>query len=221
MGSIFYPAIGAILGACAFLVCRLAERGFEKKRELKISTSRTEDTAVFAAGIILGMLIMLVNSSSGQHLTAFYGFVLLCFAEIVSIMDMKYRIVPNEMIVALLAVKTAFLILLLTGRNVGPGAGIGSSLAGLAAGFVIFLLPSFFGKKVGAGDIKLAAAAGFCLGFNGLLAAVVFMGIIVLAYALLKPRIPVMAAIKETIPMGPFLSLGMMAAFILYCRGYI
>ena len=64
-------------------------------------------------------------------------------------------------------------------------------------------------KSVGAGDIKLAAAVGFCLGIMNLLVAIVIMGICVLVYTLVQNKLAISAMLQSMIPMGPFIALAM------------
>ncbi|MEZ4627541.1 MAG: prepilin peptidase [Eubacteriales bacterium] len=61
--------------------------------------------------------------------------------------------------------------------------------AGLVVCFVIFFLPSLFGKQVGAGDVKLAAAMGFALP-DWQLVRDQCMGALVLLYTMLDTRLP-------------------------------
>ena len=91
---------------------------------------------------------------------------------------------------------------------------IWQSLLGLAVCFVIFFLPSLFGKAVGAGDVKLASAMGFALGLVGSLYAVVCMGALVLLYALIDSRVPLPQRLKTMIPMGPFLALALIVVLL-------
>jgi len=81
--------------------------------------------------------------------------------------------------------------------------------------FVIFFLPSLFGKQVGAGDVKLAAAMGFALGLTGSLYAIACMGALVLLYTFLDNRLPLAERLKSMIPMGPFLALGLVVVSII------
>ena len=212
MGNILSAVMGAVIGAGCFKLSGIIEKILSEKRSLSTEGTKVLYGASLLVSVLCGACLMSVKPSFAG---ACYGFLLLIPALTAAVMDIKHRIIPNEIILALLAVKAVFMILSLIGVKGAPEFSIISSLIGLAACFVIFLFPSFLGKNVGAGDIKLAAAIGFCLGFKGSLTAIVFMGLLVLLYAVLKPRIPFMAVIKKTIPMGPFLSLGMMAVCIL------
>ena len=67
------------------------------------------------------------------------------------------------------------------------------------------MLPALMSRQVGAGDIKLAAAIGLCLGLNDSLLCIVLMGVIVIVYVLAQQSMPLLNMIREMIPLGPFL----------------
>ena len=218
MAFVVSALFGAVLGYCSSRAGSYIERKLSEKRGLSAENSPFSNKVITAVSLLFGICIML---SGPTAINALYALILLTIAETAAVMDIKHRIIPNEVILALLIVKSVILVHSVFGVPAEPAAGLLSSLGGFAACFVIFLLPSFFGKTVGAGDIKFAAAAGFCLGIRGALLAVVFMGLIVLLYALLKPRVPFMAVLRKTVPMGPFLALGMMTVCILLQNGMI
>jgi prepilin peptidase CpaA len=87
--------------------------------------------------------------------------VLLGYAVVV---DVKQRRVPNSLCMALIAVGLAY-------QTVGSGInGLASGAGGMAVGFLI-LFPLYVLKGMGAGDVKLLAAACSFLGPPGALAA--------------------------------------------------
>ena len=62
---------------------------------------------------------------------------------------------------------------------------------------------------------KLAAAMGFLLGFGNALLAIVVMGVLMLGYSMAQRKMPLLTFLKTDIPMGPFISAGMMFAWML------
>ena len=75
-----------------------------------------------------------------------------------------------------------------------------------------------FVGSLGGGDVKLMAAGGFFLGVRGILLAAVlgfFCAGLYGAGLLLCHR----AGRKSTFPLGPFLCLGMLGAFVILCAG--
>ena len=146
---------------------------------------------------------------AGFTLRGAYLVLLLLVAACAFYIDARSRIIPNELVLAILVLAAAFG---LTGQIPFQ---IGSSLLGLAACFVLFFLPSVFGRSIGAGDVKLAAAMGFALGLTGSLYAIVGMGVLVLGYVLVSSNLRFSERLKQTIPMGPFLTVALVAVSVL------
>lgn len=212
MEYLIRSAVGVLLGILCRIPCDRLERYLTEKRGLPYERNRKADTVVFVFMELLGAWILCENPTIWG---AVYAFCLMGLAEVTAMMDLRHRIIPNGLVLALLGLRLAFGIPALLGAADFPAFRPGASLLGLAVGLVVFSLPGLFGKKVGAGDIKLAAAMGFCLGWQGALAAIVLMGLFVLGYSVLQRSMPVLRMLKSTIPMGPFLSAGMIVVFLL------
>ena len=88
------------------------------------------------------------------------------------------------------------------------------ALLGMLACFLVFSFPGILGKNVGAGDVKLAAAMGFLLGTYSSLLGIVIMGVMILGFSFMQNKMPVLQFVKTNIPMGPFITVGMMVAFV-------
>ena len=134
-----------------------------------------------------------------------------------TITDWLCRIIPNPTVLAIFALK--FLLISADLLNI-PGAvpfSPLSSLGGTVFCFLLFSAPGLLGKQVGAGDIKLVAAMGFLLEFNGSLLAIGIMGLLILGYCILQQKLPLHLFLKTNIPMGPFISAGMMLVFTAGC----
>jgi prepilin peptidase CpaA len=87
-----------------------------------------------------------------------------------ALIDVRQRRIPNVVCVATAAVG----VMLAAGGL--SGVTLGSSLAGLAAGFALMLPGHVFGGT-GAGDVKLFAAAGTLLGTGRIVPAFLFVAI--------------------------------------------
>ena len=207
MMQVLLPVLcGAVLGAalvvpirliCAFL---LKQRGFAPEMEPKHFIILL--TSLLLSGGVIGW-------RAGFSFQALYLILILMVAACVFYIDAKYRVIPNELVLAILVLSAVF------GFAGAISFQIWSSLLGFIACFVIFFLPGLFGKNVGAGDVKLAAAMGFALGLTGSLYAVACMGLLVLAYVLLNNRTPFLQRLKEMIPMGPFLAVALVVVSLL------
>lgn len=206
----------ALAAFAAGLLCRplclAMERRLAASRGREYPTTRlTEWIAAGFTALCCGALPLLFS----QPLQGLMVFCLLLPAVSAAMLDIRLRIIPNDLVLAILILRLVFGLPALLGVPGFPEFRLWNSLLGLVVAFVVFLLPSFTGKQVGAGDLKLAAAMGFCLGWQGALVAIVLMGLLVLSYAMATPRMPFLAALKTSIPMGPFLSGGMIAVLLL------
>ena len=132
----------------------------------------------------------------------------------VSVSDWLCRIIPNPTVLTLFALKLVLIAGALLKIPGVPSFSLLSSLGGMAFCFLVFSAPGLTGKRVGAGDIKIAAAIGFLLGFNNALLAVAFMGLLVFGYSMLQRKMPLLTFLKTNIPMGPFIMTGMMFSWM-------
>lgn len=194
--------LGAALSVPVKIVCGLLlkQRGFAPEIE------RKHFWILLASLALVGGVI---GWRAGISFRGLYLILLLFVSACAFYIDARQRVIPNELVLSILVLAAVF------GFTGAITFNIWQSLLGLAACFVIFLLPSFFGKQVGAGDIKLAAAMGFALGLVGGLYAVAAMGALVLIYVLLDRSMPLPQRLKTMIPMGPFLALALVVMSIL------
>ena len=200
---IFY---GAALGAALAVPARLLSGLLLKRRGFEGRMERRHFLMMLASMALIGGVI---GWRAGVTFRGLYLLLLLLVSACAFYIDAKHRVIPNELWLAVLAFAVAFGV---------PGAirfQIWQSLLGLAACFIIFFIPSLFGQKIGAGDVKLAAAMGFALGLTGSLYAIACMGALVLLYAVLDQSMPLPQRLKAMIPMGPFLAVALVAMSII------
>lgn len=130
---------------------------------------------------------------------------LCCFLILVAIIDLRYRLVLNGLVLPAVA-------LTLLVRYVSPETNMLSILMGGAFGFAIFALAAFVRPGgLGGGDVKLATLIGLIFGFPDALWALligILAGGIVALLLLLSHR----GNSKSQIPYAPFLSLGALIA---------
>ncbi len=138
-----------------------------------------------------------------------------CLFLVLMVIDLEHHILPNKLvypgIIVALAISVAFSVFP-NSLEIVPG--IASASAGGAIGLGLFLLIIVVSRGgMGWGDVKMAAliglVTGFPLVFVALFLAVVLGGLIswVLILTRAKSR-------KQSIPFGPFLSLGAIAALL-------
>lgn len=108
------------------------------------------------------------------------GVVFSLLLAVACVSDLRARRIPNALVLATLALGIAFSI---ADAPVLPG--LGRSMAGAATGLAIWL-PFWMLRKIGAGDVKLFAAAGAWLGpadaVTAALAAAVLGGVLTLLW---------------------------------------
>ena len=197
---------GALIGIIGKVICNQIEKILLSRRDLQYEHSRLEEVIFYILMAAAGATIAWRTDLS---IAIAYKFLLLMICELVAVIDLHHRIIPNGLILSLLIVGVAFGVPYLFGVSGFSEFDIIQSMIGLVAGFVIFAFPAVLSKSVGAGDIKLAAAVGFCLGIMNLLVAIVIMGICVLVYTLVQNKLAISAMLQSMIPMGPFIALAM------------
>lgn len=205
--QVFLPILyGAALGAALAVPVRLLCSFLFKQRNIEQPVKREHFLIMIIAMAVVGGVI---GWRAGVTFRGLYLMLLLLVCASAFYIDAVRRIIPNELVIAILVLASVF------GFTGAIRFQIWHSLLGLVVCFVIFFLPGLFGKAVGAGDVKLAAAMGYALGLSGSLYAIACMGALVLVYVILDRSTPLAQRLKEMIPMGPFLALALIAMSII------
>jgi leader peptidase (prepilin peptidase)/N-methyltransferase len=116
----------------------------------------------------------------------------------VSLIDIKYMIIPDVLNVVIAGIGIA---VILHGNSF-----IWDKLIGAAVGLIIFSLLTFFTGAMGGGDIKLMTALGLVFGVKGILFITIFSFIIgaLVSAVLIAFKLKSM---KDKIPFGPFICM--------------
>jgi prepilin signal peptidase PulO-like enzyme (type II secretory pathway) len=160
--------------------------------------------------VIAASLALAVASFAdfGLHGRALLGAVFCPALVLLAAIDLKHKLLPNEIILA------ASLAVGLIVAASTPGDFLWHLVAGLALGGFFFLFGAFFAGSLGMGDAKLGFLLGLALGSKTVGAALIaFAGLLVAALYILATRGA--SARKDAIPFGPFLALGGILAFFL------
>lgn len=153
---------------------------------------------------ILTSLFFLANYIFfGISLNALSGIILCCILIVVSFIDIEFRIIPNVIVLPFTIVG---LILSITG-NLGKWW---FPLAYCAGAFVFMLIIHLiYPRGMGMGDVKLSLMIGAFLVKNVIVA--LFFGFLIGAvfglFLIIKKR-----KLRQSIPFGPFISLGSVLA---------
>ena len=140
---------------------------------------------------------------------SFFMLALLIVAALIAIIDLRIRLVPNELVLVMLALGSAFQVL---------HSGFGSLLTSAACMIAMIVLftaaAGFVGfGKVGAGDVKLAAAMGLALGYPNIIIALAVLCAALFLY-ILTGLILKKLTLKSMFPFAPFMMTGMAAALV-------
>lgn len=138
-----------------------------------------------------------------------YLFLVTLLWAAVALVDLSCRLIPNQLILALLAITAVFA---LAGWIPFDWR---SSLLGLGCCLLLFLLPALLGKQIGLGDVKLAAAMGFASGLVHACYTIALMGVFLLGLTLLQRGLPLAQRLKRQAPLGPYMA----AAFLVVQAG--
>lgn len=128
------------------------------------------------------------------------------FALNVSAVDILLRRIPNAILLGMIFLQIANIAVEITAGADAMDT-IVTSLVGMVAAYIVFMLPAMLKLSVGAGDVKYSAVIGFTMGFYNYVEAMLVMAIVIFAfYVYLK--VTKTGDIKTAAPMAPFLSVG-------------
>lgn len=171
---------------------------------------RLTDMQVLLLCILNAAVWMLAGYRMSRPIPAVMWALLFSLSVLIALIDLKIRIIPNELVLLMLVMGIGFQ-LADGGLSALPGAAL--SLVGMMALFTAAAAFVGFGK-VGAGDVKLAGAMGFALGYPGILTALLLMCaalIVYIAAGLAMRRL----TMRSMFPFAPFMMLGMAAELVL------
>ncbi|WP_304508787.1 prepilin peptidase [Anaerotignum sp.] len=163
---------------------------------------------VFAA-ILNGFLWAYAGSRIENFLIALLVAILFTVAIIISVIDIKIRLIPNELVLLILFLGVVFQVLCF-----GWQAQIHALLCMVTVGFIFIITAKFVGfEQVGAGDIKLAATIGLILGYPNIMIAVMGMCVTLLVFCvgglLIKKLVK-----NSTFPFAPFIMFGTIFTYV-------
>ncbi len=123
---------------------------------------------------------------------------------VITLIDIRYKIIPNSILIFLMIVGIVYVVLV-------DQKFISSIIGFFAVSLILFLIAVISNGQMGGGDIKLMAVCGFIIGWQKILVALligsVFGSIIGITLILLKINKK-----KQQIPFGPYLSTGVFVA---------
>lgn len=135
--------------------------------------------------------------------------ILITIGIIMAYIDIKIRIIPNELVLLMMIVGIMFQLL-----YYGPKALIGAALSMVVMMVVFTSVAGFVGfGKVGAGDVKLAGAMGLALGYPLIMTAVFIMAIVLLIFIVAGMALKKIY-LSTMLPMAPFMICGFIVGLL-------
>lgn len=207
--SVMLLFVGAALGfQIPDIAQNIALYKCRKKNLVLAQDSRYTDS-------LLKLILCMLNGSawilSGLLAEHFWTAILISFlfttAILIAIIDLRIRIVPNELLLVMALVGVSFQAV-----QFGFTAILTSILCMLAMIIFFSAVASFTGfDKVGAGDVKLAGVMGLALGYPNIITALVIMSAVFLLYSFVGLLIKKLT-LKSILPFAPFMMTGMVIA---------
>lgn len=211
LSQIFRITVCILGGAAAAYSAGIWQSRLMRERGLKGELSVKAKRIVYAVMAICGGFAGMLTEGVFSPLCVLTFLGICC---VIAVMDVQFRVIPNQTLLALIGLKLISGLASLAGLSLPVPFDVVQSLLGLFVCFAVFVLPGFFGKNVGAGDVKLAAVMGFFLGLWYSLLGIMAMGLAVIAYTVIQRRAPFLRFVKTMIPMGPFITAGMFLVLV-------
>lgn len=211
MTEMIYGGALGILAALAFN--RISLFQIKRRTQENAKIEAVKNTALIVIWAILsGVLFAVTFARFKETAVRLESISYISVAISIGVVDLDIKKIPNSSVLALLLIRTAALIYAIA-TGVPLKECLIPSLVGLAAGFILYQLPMFFGIPIGTGDVKYSSAIGFCLGAFGYLQAALIMaaGLIVYLIYLVATK---KGSLKTAVPMGPYLSLGVVVTVL-------
>lgn len=199
-----------VLGFLTGLLMEKTSTALIQNRLKSLTCSRFTGTREksFMWGMVNALSWLFVIEINGLNPQTIQALLIISVCIVLSTVDISIKKIPNELILLTLIIGASYIA---TNQQV---ENITMNFLGFALGFILFLLPAYIGRGAGWGDVKYAAAVGFCLGVYGFLTAIIIMTIILLiftAYIILTGK----GSLKTKIALGPFMAFGFVSVLII------
>lgn len=211
MIEIVYGGLLGILAALAFNLISIFQ--IKRRTDENSRIEAVKNTAVVVAWLLVsGILFAAVFAIFKDTATRIESVAYISIAMSIGVVDLDIKKIPNSSVLALMIIRTAAIIYAIA-TGVPVKQTLIPSLVGLAAGFILYQLPMLIGIPIGTGDVKYSAAIGYCLGAFGYLQAALIMAAGLLVY-LIYLMATKKGSLKTAVPMGPYLSLGVVVTVL-------
>ncbi|MGD9567374.1 MAG: prepilin peptidase [Sedimentibacter sp.] len=135
--------------------------------------------------------------------------ILMTLGLIIAYIDVKIRIIPNELILVILTLGIVFQITYFEFRAL-----VGAAISMIVMMVVFTAVAGFVGfGKVGAGDVKLAGVMGLSLGYPLIITAIGIMAIVLILFILSGMALKKIY-LSTMLPFAPFMITGYITALL-------
>lgn len=201
---ILYGLIGIILG---YKVIDISQKIIIYKKSEDKVTKSAEFLDSQVCRVILSVICcvawVLCALNMDNFIISIVVGILITIGIIMAYIDIKIRIIPNELVLILMIVGIIFQLF-----YYGPKALIGALISMIVMMVVFTSVAGFVGfGKVGAGDVKLAGAIGLALGYPLIITAVFIMSFVLLIFILAGMALKKIY-LSTMLPMAPFMITG-------------
>jgi leader peptidase (prepilin peptidase)/N-methyltransferase len=166
----------------------------------------TSHCLVYCTEAITGLLFLWIYFKFGLTLAGLNGIILVSLSIIITVSDLKYRLIPNKVLLF-------FFPILVIVRFLFPISTLWNHLLGaVVGGGIIVLIVILSRGGMGLGDAKLFILCGWAVGVPHILLALFIASLIgsLIGGILLLLKI---VKRKQPIPFGPYLALGSLIAY--------
>ncbi len=213
--NIYLKAMFLLMGAALGFVLPYIAQKLALYKYRKKGMSLEDDSRYTVLPLKLGLCVLngaawlFSGYLADSFLIAALVSVLFSTALLMAIVDIRIRIVPNELLIVLIILGLAF-----QAEQFGFAAIIPAILCTVAMMFLFSTVAGFIGfDKVGAGDVKLAGGMGLALGYPAIISGLVIMSAVFLLFTL-AGLLTKKLTLKTMVPFAPFMMTGMVFALL-------
>lgn len=211
--NIYLTVIFGILGISFGMVIPHISNGFVTYKKLRnnseVVVKNCDIRAVGLVVVLNGVLWIYAGSKTENIFIALLVSLLFTVAILISLIDLKIRLIPNELVVFILFLGAVFQILYF-----GWMAFLYALICMVAVGCMFIMAGRLVGlEQVGAGDVKLAAAMGLILGYPDIKIGLIGMSGALIAFCLGGMTIKKLT-MYSFFPLAPFIMFGTICSLI-------
>lgn len=164
---------------------------------------------------VLMLLLFIAKRGATDDFILLQRELLIAFGYVAALTDLRSKRVPNKLVLAIASVWILTIVPQMFFQTEKAIAIMINGLIGFAMAGLLFLVVYLVSRKgLGGGDVKLMAASGLYLGFNGVLPAMFYGSVLASIFAIVLILAKKIGR-KEAIPLVPFLYVGMLLTVFL------